>query len=72
MWAKHAFGSYLFLDPKTIVTLVVLGCYFLILYRHWVTAVRGKEMAVLSLIAFTVIVAGFIETFFLFGKHNFL
>ncbi|MEI7751973.1 MAG: cytochrome c biogenesis protein CcsA [Candidatus Omnitrophota bacterium] len=72
VWAKHAFGSYLLLEPKTIVTLVVLGCYLLILYRHWVAAVRGKEMAVLSLIAFTVIVAGFIETAFLFGKHNFL
>lgn len=72
VWAKHAFGSYLFLEPKTIVTFVVLGCYLLILYRHWIAAVRGKEVAVLSLIAFAVIVAGFIETFFLFGKHNFL
>ncbi|MDD5226897.1 MAG: cytochrome c biogenesis protein CcsA, partial [Candidatus Omnitrophica bacterium] len=72
VWAKHAFGSFLFLDPKTIVTFVILGFYLLILYRHWVAAVRGKEMAVLSLIAFTVIVVGFIETFFLFGKHNFL
>ncbi len=72
VWAKSAFGSYLLLDPKTIVTFVVLACYLLILYRHWVAAVRGKEMAVLSLIAFTVIVAGFVETFFLFGKHNFL
>ena len=72
MWAKSAFGSYLLLDPKTIVTLVVLGCYLLILYRHWVASVRGKEMAVLSLIAFSVIVAGLIETFFLSGRHNFL
>lgn len=72
VWAKNAFGSYLFLDPKTIVTLVVLGCYLLILYRHWVAAVRGKEVAHLSLIAFMVILAGFIETFFLSGKHNFL
>ncbi|OGX11082.1 MAG: hypothetical protein A2351_03425 [Omnitrophica bacterium RIFOXYB12_FULL_50_7] len=72
VWAKHAFGSYLFLDPKTIVTFVVLGCYLLILYRHWVASIRGKEMAVLSLIAFAIIVAGFVETFFLFGKHNFL
>ncbi|MFH1208073.1 MAG: cytochrome c biogenesis protein CcsA [Candidatus Omnitrophota bacterium] len=71
-WAKHAFGSFLLLDPKTIVTFLVLGCYLLILYRHWVAAVRGKEIAVLSLIAFIVIVTGFIETFFLFGKHNFL
>jgi len=72
VWAKHAFGSYLFLEPKTIVTFVVLGCYLLILYRHWIAAVRGKEMAVLSLVAFAFIVAGFIETFFLFGRHNFL
>jgi ABC-type uncharacterized transport system permease subunit len=72
VWAKSAFGSYLLGDPKTIVTFVALGCYFLILYRHWVAAVRGKEVAVLSLIAFTIIVVGFVETFFLFGKHNFL
>ena len=72
VWAKSAFGSFLFCDPKTIATFVVLGCYGMILYRHWVAAVRGKEMAELSLIAFAVIVAGFIETCFLFGKHNFL
>jgi ABC-type uncharacterized transport system permease subunit len=72
VWAKHAFGSYLLWDPKTIVTLVILACYLLILYRHWVATVRGREMAVLSLIAFTVIVVSFIETAFLFGKHNFL
>jgi ABC-type transport system involved in cytochrome c biogenesis permease subunit len=72
VWAKHAFGSFLLLDPKTIVTLLILGCYLLILYRHWVAAVRGKEIAVLSLIAFVVIVTSFVETFFLFGKHNFL
>jgi len=72
VWAKNAFGSYLFLDPKTIVTFAVLGCYLLILYRHWVATVRGKEMAELSLIAFIFIVLGFIETVFLSGKHNFL
>jgi ABC-type transport system involved in cytochrome c biogenesis permease subunit len=72
VWAKHAFGSFLLLDPKTIVTFVVLGCYLLILYRHWVAAVRGREAARLSIIAFTVIIVGFIETVFLFGKHNFL
>ena len=72
MWAQHAFGSFLLLDPKTIVTFLVLGCYLVILYRHWVAAVRGKEAARLSIIAFMVIVAGFIETIFLFGKHNFL
>jgi HemX protein len=72
VWAKHALGSFLLLDPKTIVTFVVLGCYLLILYRHWVAAVRGKEAARLSIIAFMVIVVGFIETVFLFGKHNFL
>jgi len=72
VWAKIALGSYLFLDPKTIMTFVILGCYLLILYRHWVAAVRGKEMATLSLVAFIVIVVGFIETFFLFGRHNFL
>ena len=72
VWAKHAFGSYLLLDPKTIVTFVVLGCYLLILYRHWVAAVRGKEAARLSIIAFMFIIIGLIETFFLFGKHHFL
>jgi HemX protein len=72
VWAKHAFGSYLLLDPKTIVTFVVLGCYLLILYRHWVAAVRGKEAARLSIIAFMFIIISLIETFFLFGKHHFL
>jgi len=72
VWAKHALGSYLLLDPKTLVTFVILGCYLVILYRHWVAAVRGKEMAMLSLIAFIFIVAAFIETAFLSGKHNFL
>lgn len=72
VWAKSAFGSFLLTDPKTIVTFVVLACYLAILHRYWVAAVRGKEMAELSLIAFIVIVAGFVESIFLFGKHNFL
>jgi ABC-type transport system involved in cytochrome c biogenesis permease subunit len=71
-WAKHAFGSFLLLDPKTIVTFVVLGCYLFILYRHWIAAVRGKEVAQLSVVAFAVIVAGFFLSVFMAGKHNFL
>lgn len=72
VWAHSAFRSFMLVDPKTIVTLTVLGLYGVILWRYWVVAVRGKEIASLSALSFVYIVAGFITTFFLAARHNFL
>ena len=72
VWAHSAFHSFMLVDPKTIVTLMILGFYGVILWRYWVTAVRGKEIASLSVISFMFIMMSFITTFLLAGRHNFL
>jgi ABC-type transport system involved in cytochrome c biogenesis permease subunit len=72
VWAKSAFGSFMLVDPKTIVTMMLLGFYGTILWRYWLTAVRGKEIASLSVLSFAFIVAGFITTYLLSCRHNFL
>ncbi len=72
VWAQSAFHSFMLLDPKTIVTLTLLGLYGGILWRYWVSSVRGKEIASLSVISFAYIVIGFVTTLLLSGRHNFL
>ncbi len=72
VWARHAFGSFMLMDPKTIVTMTLLGLYGVILWRYWVAAIRGKEIASLSVLSFAFIVAGFITTSLLACRHNFL
>ena len=72
IWARSAFGSFMLMDPKTIVTITLLGFYGVILWRYWVMAVRGKEIASLSVLSFSFIVMGFVTTFLLACRHNFL
>jgi len=69
VWSKSAFGRYWIFDPKTIATSATAVLYFAILYLHSVSSVRGKQVAVLSLIAFALVIFSFVGTRFLSGSH---
>ncbi len=72
VWSKSAFGEFWILDPKTIATVVTAGFYFVILYLHYGSSMRGKQGALLSLCAFALVVFGFVGMRFIQGSHNFL
>lgn len=72
MWSKSAYGEFWIWDPKTIATSVTAIFYFVILYLRYVSALRGKQIAVLSLAAFAVVLFSFVGTRFIGGSHNFL
>ena len=72
LWSKSAFGQFWIFDPKTITTAITALVYFAILYLRFVTSVRGKQVALLSLFAFALVVFSFVGTRFIHGSHNFL
>ncbi len=72
LWSKSAFGEFWILDPKTIATVVVAFFYFAILYLHYISSVRGRQVAMLSLFAFALVVFSFVGTRFIHGSHNYL
>lgn len=69
LWSKSAFGEYWILDPKTIATAIAVFFYFMILCLRFVTPVRGKQVAVLSLLAFVFVLFSFVGTRFISGSH---
>ena len=72
LWSKSAFGEFWIFDPKTIATGVISSLYFLILYFRSVSSIRGKQVAVLSLVAFALVIFSFVGTRFIHGSHDFL
>ncbi len=72
IWSKTAFGEFWIFDPKTIATVIIAIFYFVILYLRFVTSLRGKQGAVLSLFAFTLVVFSFVGMRFIQGSHQFL
>lgn len=72
VWSKTSFGEFWIFDPKTIATGVISLLYFLILYFRSVSSIRGKQVAVLSLIAFALVIFSFVGTRFIHGSHDFL
>lgn len=72
LWSKSAFGAFWFFDPKTIATVVISVFYFVILYLRFGAFLRGKQGAVLSLFAFSMVVFSFIGMRFIQGSHQFL
>lgn len=71
-WSKSAFGQAWIFDPKTIATAVTAIFYFSILYLRTLSSVRGRQVALLSLFAFALVVFSFVGTRFIPGSHNFL
>lgn len=72
LWSKSAFGQTWIFDPKTIATAVTALFYFVILYLRIMSSVRGRQVAVLSLCAFVLVIFSFVGIRFIPGSHNFL
>ncbi len=71
IWAKSAFGEFWILEPKTITTVLTAAMYIVLLVLHARSALRGRQGAVLSVIAFGLVLFTFVGTRFLAGAHNF-
>lgn len=72
IWSKFAFGEFWIFDPKTIATAVIAVLYSSILYLRYVSSIRGKQVALMSLIVFGLVLASFVGTRFIQGSHNFM
>lgn len=72
LWSKSVYGEYWIFDPKTITTLITVGLYCVILYLRSSEFLRGKQVAVWSLIAFCFVVVSFVGPRFIQGSHNYL
>lgn len=72
IWSKSAFGEFWIFDPKTIATAVIAVLYLAILYLRFISSIRGKQVAVMSLFVFALVVFSFVGMRFMEGSHNFL
>jgi ABC-type transport system involved in cytochrome c biogenesis permease subunit len=71
IWSKAAFGEFWIFDPKTIATAITALLYFVILYLRSVSMLRGRQVAVLSLVAFGLVIFSFVGTRFIGGSHSY-
>jgi len=71
-WSKSVYGEYWFLDAKTIATIATVSAYFVILYLRVVSGIRAKQGALLSLIAFSLVLFSFLGTRLIEGSHHYL
>ncbi|MCB9799251.1 MAG: cytochrome c biogenesis protein CcsA [Candidatus Omnitrophica bacterium] len=71
-WSKSAFDEYWILDPKTLATVAVSAVYAGILFLRYGSPVRTKHIALLSVVAFTLVLVSFIGMRFIQGSHNFV
>ena len=72
VWSKSVFGEFWFWDVKTLATFFVAALYFLILYLHSMSSVRGRRVALMSVFAFALVLFCFVGTRFISGSHHFL
>ena len=72
VWSKSAFGSFWILDPKTISTAVISLIYLIILILRFSSLLRGRQVALVSMIAFSLVIVSFVGTRFIHGSHNYL
>lgn len=70
-WSKWAFGKYWIFDPKTIATTVTSALYFIILYLRFGSSIRGKQGAILCVLAFGVVIFSFVGIRFIGTSHQF-
>ena len=70
-WSKSAFGEYWFFDPKTIATAVTIFLYFGLLFFRYAGSLRGKQGALWSLLAFSLVIFTFVGIRFLGTSHQF-
>jgi len=72
LWSKVAYGEYWLFDPKAIASTGIAVVYGVILYLRYVSLLRGKQVAVMSLVAFAFVLFSFVGTRFLAGSHHFV
>jgi len=72
LWAQSALGSYWNWDPRETISLVTWLIYAIILHTRLVAGWRGKRAAILSILAFIIILAAFFGIkMFRIGYHVF-
>lgn len=72
VWSKSAYGRFWVWDPKTILTGVTVVLYSGILYLRYGASLHGKRGALLSFLAFAVVIFSFLGTRFIQGSHDYL
>lgn len=70
LWSKSAFGTFWFLEPKTVATLGIALFYLSLVSFHYGAASRGKRGVVMSLVAFGFVVLNFFALNFLGGGFH--
>ena len=68
-WSKVAFEEYLLFNPKMIATLVTLVVYVTILALRHFNVLRVRQGAILTLIAFFIVMITFLGPRLLHGSH---
>lgn len=73
VWAHTVWGSHWQWDPKQVWTLAAWLLYALLLHQRLALGWKGRTAALFSVLAFTVLLAGFILEKLFFAKlHNFM
>ena len=70
IWSKISFGKY-WIEPKTVLTLLVIGFYLVIMARHIFFNLHGKRGAVWSVFAFALMLVNFVGLRLVVGSHQY-
>ena len=70
IWSKASFGEFWIWDPKTLATAVTAILYLAIVTLRGTSFLRGRQAAVLSLIAFAFVIVSFVGVRFIASSHN--
>ncbi len=69
VWSQTSFGEIRILDPKTIATIMTAIIYMAIVWLRYGVSMRAKQGALLSLLAFMVVLFSFVGPRFIAGSH---
>lgn len=69
LWAKEMLGNYALADLKTLLTAAVLVGYSVLFYFRFQKSLKTKQLSLLSLLLFLIVVAAFIGVRFIPGTH---
>ncbi len=71
LWSHEVYGGMKILDPKTLATVLTAGLYGAILMMRWMSVLRGRQIALLSLSAFALVLFAFLGTRLIPGAHQY-
>ncbi len=73
VWTKQVFGVFWRWDPKFVLSILTWVIYLAILYAHYVSSFRGRNVVIISILAFCCVLLTFLGVnFFENSVHNFL